>query len=52
MLKRFFKWINRRSYTHSRKLSDYRATSMAVKLALGGSLQRDNLTGSPLVRGR
>lgn len=36
MFKRIFKWINRRR--QSRRLSDYRATSLAVRLVLTGSL--------------
>jgi len=37
-VKRIFKWVSCRKYRQSRKLSDYRATNLAVKLTLSGSL--------------
>lgn len=37
-VKRIFKWIACRQYRHSRKLSDHRATNLAVKLTISGSL--------------
>lgn len=37
--KRIFKWASlRRKYQKARKLSDHRATNLAVKLTLNGSL--------------
>ena len=38
MLKRIMKWVSLRKFRHSRKLSDHRATSLAVKLTISGSL--------------
>jgi hypothetical protein len=39
MFKRIFKWVTCcRKFRRTRKLSDYRATSLAVKLTCSGSL--------------
>jgi hypothetical protein len=38
------------NYLLSRKISDYRATSIAEKLISTGALQSTRLTGSPLLR--
>jgi hypothetical protein len=37
-LKRIFKWAANQKYRQPRRLSDYRATNLAVKLTLSGSL--------------
>lgn len=40
MFKRILKWVkNREKWNRTRKISDYRAASIAVKLTLSGSLQ-------------
>lgn len=51
MFKRLFKWIsNRRKWNRTRKLSDYRATALAVKLTITGALTSCNrgVTIAPL----
>lgn len=40
-----------RNYRLSRKISDYRAISLAERLVRTGALQSARLTGSPLARG-
>ena len=55
MFKRGFKrlviWYRKNhNFVQSRKISDYRAVSMAQKLICSGSLQSDRLTGAPLAR--
>lgn len=40
MFKRIFRWAsNRKKWQRTQKISDYRATSMAVHLVLSGALQ-------------
>jgi hypothetical protein len=49
--KRLFNWFrNNDGYARSRKISDYRAVSMAQKLICSGALQSTRLTGAPLAR--
>jgi len=38
MFKRIFKWIKCQKYREYRRISDHRATSLAVQLTLSGSL--------------
>lgn len=40
-----------RGYRLSRKISDYRAISLAERLVRSGSLQGSRLTGAPMTRG-
>ena len=50
-VKRFVTWYRKnRCFGRSRKISDYRAASMAERLICSGSLTSSNLTGSPLSR--
>jgi len=43
MLKRFFKYLrNRQKWQRTRKMSDYRATALAVKLTITGALTSCN----------
>ena len=49
--KRLLCWYRKnRDYRRSRKLSDFRAQSAAVRHICSGSLQGDKLTGAPLAR--
>ena len=51
-IKRLITWFRKNDgFSRSRKISDYRATSMAQKLICSGSLQSTRLTGAPLARG-
>jgi hypothetical protein len=38
MFKRIFAWVRCQKYRESRRISDHRATSLAVKLTLTGAL--------------
>jgi len=40
MFKRIFKWVsNRNKWRRTKKISDHRATALAVRLAVSGALQ-------------
>lgn len=50
-IQRVINWFRKnRAFGRPRKQSEYRATSMAMKLIRSGALQNSRLTGSPLVR--
>lgn len=50
-LTRFLCWSKKNgNYTRSRKISDYRATSLAQKLVCTGALQGSKFNGCPLVK--